>query len=61
MTRRLTPDERVQVIAAVHKAGSEALTAMLTLLGIADQFPDAGLPWTDAEIDAMITELEEAL
>jgi hypothetical protein len=61
MTRRLTADERIELLAIIHNASTTALAILLTALGLADAFPDAGIHWTDQELDAMITELEEAL
>jgi hypothetical protein len=58
MTRRLTPDERVHLIAIIHDASNNVLQAVLDALGITD--PDLGLQVPDVVLDAMITELEEA-
>jgi hypothetical protein len=59
VTRRLTPDERLHLIAIIHDASNNVLQAVLDAAGIAD--PDVGLQVPDDVIDAMITELEEAL
>jgi hypothetical protein len=58
MTRRLTPDERLHLIAIIHDASNNVLQAVLDALGITD--PDLGLQVPDDVLDAMITELEEA-